>query len=55
MLETFFVSLTSYNAFSAILLTDLVIDSEINNDYTDQTLAYNDDYVNDADVTDFMA
>ena len=30
-------------------------ESEINNDYTDQTLAYNDDYVNDADVTDFMA
>lgn len=30
-------------------------EKEMGNDYTNESLAYNDDYVNDADVTDFMA
>lgn len=30
-------------------------EKEMGNDYTNELLAYNDDYVNDADVTDFMA
>lgn len=30
-------------------------EKEMCNDYTNESLAYNDDYVNDADVTDFMA